>query len=270
MPRKPATASRETTLLPADRHRRIVTMVNRQGSVRAVDLSKLFSVTQETIRLDLEKLETEGLLLRRHGGAVTLHSPHAETPFNERRVALAEEKCAIARAALQDIVEGDTILLDASSTAWQLSRLLPDMPLTVLTPAIKVVMELANRRNIHIISIGGTLLAPSLSFVGPLAERSVREYHVDKLFLSCAGVDFTYGLTDAHEWQATLKRRMIEHSDRRILLVDHSKLGTRALATFGKLTDVDSVITDNRCDPDLLKRLQSAGPAVTIARVDAQ
>lgn len=266
MPRKSSTITKENTLLlPADRHRRIVSMVNRQGSVRAVDLAKLFGVTQETIRLDLEKLESEGLLLRRHGGAVTLHSPHAETPFNERRVALAEEKIAIAREALQHISEGDTVLLDASSTAWQLARLLPDMPLTVLTPAIKVVMELANRRNVHVISIGGTLLGPSLSFVGPLAERSVREYHVDKLFLSCAGIDFAYGLTDSHEWQAMLKHRMIEHSDRRILLIDHSKFGVRALATFARVNEFDVVITDGRLESDMVKKLRASGPSVVIA-----
>lgn len=270
MRRKPANSTRETALLPADRHRRIVSLVNREGSVRAVDLARLFSVTQETIRLDLEKLEAEGLLLRRHGGAVTLHSPHVETPFSERRVALAEEKTAIAREALHEIVEGDTILLDASSTAWQVARLLPDMPLTVLTPAIKVVMELANRRNVHIISIGGTLLAPSLSFVGPLAERSIREYHVDKLFLSCSGLDFTYGLTEAHEWQAMLKQRMIEHSDRRILLVDHSKFGVRALANFARLDQFDKVITDDRIDPAMLKRLRAAGPAVALADVEKE
>ncbi len=252
-------------MLVAERHREIVAVVNKRGSIRVTELAQLFHVTEETIRRDLEKLESQGKLQRSHGGAVRTESTERETPFSEREIAHVKEKSAIAREAVKRVEEYDSIILDASTTAWQMARLLPNIRLTVVTNAIKVAMELANRSRITVISTGGTLSPESLSYVGPLAERSLETYHVNKLFFSCSGLHTEHGLSDPTEWQAVLKRRMMSIAGQCYLLVDHSKFGVQAFSTIADVAGVHEVITDDKVDSDNVKQLEQVGVSVTLA-----
>jgi len=250
-------------MLVAERRREIVNIVGQEKSLRVVELARMFQVTEETIRRDLEKLEVEGKLIRSHGGAVSNKSMEREIPYSEREISHMQEKVKIAQEAVSRVVERDTILLDASTTAWQMARLLPDMRLTVLTNAMKVALELAERSKIKVISTGGTLSAPSLSFIGPLAEKTLQEYHVNKLFFSCKGIDLDRGLSDPNESHALLKRCMMDIADQSYLLVDHSKFGVKALTMFAPIKDLHEVITDDKLDPEMLERLQQLTLKVT-------
>ncbi len=140
-----------------------------EKSVRVSELSALFSVTDETIRRDLEKLEKEKKLARSHGGAVSIEpsSDGPEIPFQEREITHVEEKKQIAKEAVKHIVETDKILLDASTTALYVAKNLPNIPITVLTNSVNVVLELSKKHHVTVISTGGTLLARSFSYVGP-------------------------------------------------------------------------------------------------------
>src|SRR5690606_7943287 len=133
--------------------------------------------TEETIRRDLAKLEQAGRLMRSHGGAVSVQNDQSpEIPFFEREVTNVEEKKEIAHAAIQHVQPRDRIILDASSTAWYMASLIPDIPLTVLTNSMKVAMELSTREKITLLSCGGILLSESLSFVGPIALSTLERY----------------------------------------------------------------------------------------------
>lgn len=252
-------------MLVAERHKKIVELVNQRLSVRVTELSKLFSVTEETIRRDLEKLEKDQLLMRSHGGAVSVEKDHAETSYVEREITNAAEKKAIAKKAVRLIEPGDQIVLDASTTAWYVAKELEDMPLTVLTNSIKVAIELSKKEQIKVISTGGTLLPQSLSYVGPLAERSLNMYHVNKAFLSCKGVHLEKGLSDFNESQALLKKQMMEITDEVILMVDSSKFGTRAFSQIGSLSKVDRIITDSKMDEQTKKQLEENSINLEIA-----
>ena len=252
-------------MLIAERHREIIEIVNTEKSVRVAGLARHFSVTEETIRRDLEKLEHEGKLLRSHGGAVSIHHSGHEAPFSEREIRSPAEKRAIARTAVDLIREGDTILIDASTTALQLARQLPDIPLTVVTNGMLVCVELATRPRIRVICTGGALSAPSLSFTGPRAEQALAEYHVNRLFFSCTGVDLAHGLSDVNESQASLKRCMMAVADKRTLLVDRTKFGVKALKRFGRIDDVDEVITNAQTDQAIIAELEEAGAWVRLA-----
>lgn len=219
-------------------------LINERLSIRVTELSEIFSVTEETIRRDLEKLEQEKLLMRSHGGAVSIEKEPADTPFIVREVTNAEQKKAIAREAVKSIEAGEQIILDGSTTAWYMAAQLPDMPLTVITNSIKVALELSKKEQIKVISTGGMLLSKSLSYVGPLAERSLDRYYVNKLFLSCKGVDVASGLSDANEWQALLKKQMMNISSEVTLLVDSSKFGVKTFAHIANLDQIHHVITD--------------------------
>ncbi|MEH7436475.1 DeoR/GlpR family DNA-binding transcription regulator [Neobacillus drentensis] len=252
-------------MLVADRQKKIVELVNERLSIRVTELSKLFSVTEETIRRDLEKLEKENLLMRSHGGAVSIEKNQLEISYLEREITNATEKKEIAKEAVNLIEAGDQIVLDASTTAWYVAKELPDMPLTVLTNSIKVAIELSRKEQIKVISTGGTLLSQSLSYVGPLAERSLGIYHVNKAFLSCKGVHLEKGLSDSNEFQALLKKQMMEIADETILMVDTSKFGTRAFSHIGPLSTVDCILVDSKIDEELRINIEEKNIKIIIA-----
>lgn len=165
-------------MLVAERYEKIIGLINENGSMRVSELSRLCEVTEETIRRDLARLEAAGQLRRSHGGAVSLKNQNLqpEIPYALREVAHAAEKRRIAEEAIKLILPRDRIFLDASTTAWYMASMLPDMEMTVLTNSVKVTMELASKEQIRVITAGGMLTQSSLSFVGPLTERSLESY----------------------------------------------------------------------------------------------
>ncbi|MGE6632192.1 DeoR/GlpR family DNA-binding transcription regulator [Bacillus sp. NPDC077027] len=246
-----------------ERQQKIIELVNRKDSVKVSELSRLFSVTEETIRRDLEKLEKQQQLRRSHGGAISIEREEQELDFSDREIMHIFEKKAIAKEAVHLIDEGDTFILDASTTAWNMAKALPNIPLVVITNAIKVAIELSKKEKIEVISTGGKLLSRSLSYTGPLAERSLEQYHVSKVFLSCKGIDLEDGLSDANESQALLKRKMIERSDKVILMADSSKFGRREFSKITDITCVDQIICDQAIPNNFRQALTDRGLSLT-------
>ncbi len=251
-------------MLVAERYEKIVSLVNERGSIRVSELSELCQVTEETIRRDLDRLEQSGRLRRSHGGAVSVKDmpQHPEIPYALREITHADEKKRIALEAIKRIQPKDRILLDASSTAWYMASDLPDIPLTVLTNSIKVATELSNKEKIEVISTGGILAQRSLSFVGPLAERSLDAYHVDKVLLLCKGVHLDRGISESNELQARIKERMIGMADEVVLLADSSKFGVQAFTHVADLAEVDVIITDRRISKETVDVLEDRGITV--------
>jgi DeoR family L-fucose operon activator len=251
-------------MLVAERYEKIVGLVNDRGSIRVTELSELCQVTEETIRRDLDRLEKSGRLRRSHGGAVNVKDHHPETPYGEREIMHAEEKRRIAKEAVKRIQPNDRILLDASTTAWYMAANLPDIPLTVLTNSIKVALELSIKEKIQVISTGGLLSQRSLSFVGPLAERTLDAYHVDKCFFSCKGVHLERGISESNELQAQVKQRMIGISDQVFLLADSSKFGMQSFTHVGELDGVSEIITDQSLDQATQQQLHERSILITL------
>lgn len=233
-------------MLVAERHEKITALVNEKGSIRVSELSQIFKVTEETIRRDLEKLENDGKLQRSHGGAVSIKDHDIEAPYFEREIRNVKEKIAVAEEAIKYVSTNDRIILDASTTAWYMAKRLPDIPLTVLTNSMKVAMELVNREKISVITVGGSLLAKSLSFVGPQTNNALEYYHVNKAFISCQGIHIERGISDSNEMQALVKKKMIEISDEIYLLADYSKFGVQAFSRVATMDAIHFVITDSK------------------------
>lgn len=231
-------------LLAAERHAMILKLVNEQGSARVTELSELCEVSEETVRRDLDRLEKQNKLRRSHGGAVRLNEQNAEIPYLVREEISVQEKKKIAKAALKYIQHGDRIILDASSTTYHMASILPDIPLTVITNSIRIAVELSTRTNIQVIATGGMLVSSSLSFVGPLAERALDMYHVDKAFISCKGVHLQWGTSESNDQAAMIKRKMMGMANASYLLVDYTKFGVRSFAQIAALSDFDVMITN--------------------------
>jgi DeoR family transcriptional regulator, fructose operon transcriptional repressor len=242
-------------MLIAERRKRILDLVNERKSIKVTELSKLFSVTEETIRRDLERLENEKKLTRSHGGAISVKQGDIEIPYTEREITNVKEKKEIAREAVKQVVEGDKIILDASTTAWYMAKELPDIRITVLTNSVKVALELSKKKEITVISTGGMLLPYSLSYVGPLAEASLGAYRVNKAFISCKGLHTERGLSDSDEQQALIKKKMINCAEYTYIMIDHSKFGFQAFSRISGLENIDHIITDSKVNKDIIQRL---------------
>ena len=256
-------------MLVAERYDEIARLVSERGSIRVTELSGLFGVAEETIRRDLDALEGRGLLRRSHGGAVR-NNDQLEAPYFERKTVNIEEKREIAATALQFVLAGDQIILDASTTAWYMASSMPNIRLTVLTNSIKVAAELASKDKVTVISTGGVLSPRSLSFVGPSAERALDLHHVNKAFLSCKGLHMQKGITESNELQASVKRKMIEISDERYLLIDYSKFDLQEFIFVSDLEQIQHVITDFRTAPDKIARLQRSSVHVVQVEMNVE
>lgn len=249
-------------MLAVERNEKILALIHEHGSVRVAELSKLLHVTEETIRRDLDLLHKQGKLRRSHGGAVKIQDAQKETPYFEREVVHVTEKQMIAHEALKHVQPDECILLDASSTAWYMAAIIPNIALTVLTNSIKVALELSSKDKITVISTGGALSPRSLSYIGPLAERSLELYHVDKAFISCKGIHLERGMSESNEFQGRVKQKMIEVADRVYLMSDFSKFGQNSFTYVASCEDVDVIITDNQADENMLAGLADMGVQV--------
>jgi DeoR family L-fucose operon activator len=249
-------------MLVAERWQKIIQLVNDRGSIRVTDLSTLCDVTEETIRRDLDKLEADGKLIRSHGGAISLREIQSEVPYLERETMNEEQKRNIAREAVKNVGDNERIILDASTSAWYMAQHLPNRPLVVITNSLKVAMELSSKDKIQVISTGGQLSPRSLSSVGPLAERSLDQYHVDKAFLSCKGLHIERGISESNELQALIKRKMISIADHVTILADYSKIGTQALTHVASWDQIDRLITDDQADVKIVSELRDVGVEV--------
>jgi DeoR/GlpR family transcriptional regulator of sugar metabolism len=253
-------------MLAAQRQQQILDMLLKSGAVSTARAARALAVSEETARCDFEKLESDGLLSRSHGGVVRLKDSHRDLPLDSRESANIAEKQALASSALTLVHAGDSVFFDASSTVFHLARLLPNMDLTVLTPALKVAVELARRPAIRVILTGGTVGHSSLSCQGDLAAASLERSHVKKAFFSCRGVDPNRGLSEANIEQADLKRKMMDLAGQTILLADHTKISVKSSWFFAKLPDIDIFVTDRRPRRAVMQALRKGGAKLLLSK----
>lgn len=234
-------------MLPKQRRQKIFELIREDGHAKVLKLSKIFKVTEVTIRQDLEKLEEEGLVVREHGGAHL-----KDIGINVRNIELLSkehmhEKEAIAKKALEFIHDGDTIILDSGSTVTEIAKLLPGYKnLTVITNALNIALILGADPEINLVLTGGEFKAPTLSLTGQKAADSLEGLHVDKLFLATAGITLKSGLTYPSISDIVVKRAMIESANTVYLVADSSKIGKSAFASLGALSLIDYLITDSK------------------------
>jgi DeoR/GlpR family transcriptional regulator of sugar metabolism len=248
-----------------ERLERILTALERDASVSVNDLAERLAVTAMTVRRDLDVLERKGLLRRVRGGAVSAQGRSYEPPLLTRTRNHLEEKRRIGAMAATLVKDGDSIAIDVGTTTIEVARnLVGRRNLTVITPSVHVAAALGEQAGIRLILTGGVLRPGEFSLVGNVAERALREFFVDRLFLGIGGVDFAAGLTEFNVEDAQVKRAMIAGAKEVVVVADASKFGTVALAAVAGLHVVKRVITDSRVRKDTVSRLESMGIDVAV------
>ena len=250
-------------MLAIERKNEILAILQKEQRVLVSELSQKYDVTDETIRRDLEKLESEGYVKRTYGGAVLNKNTSMDMPLRIREKTNRREKQVIARLVAQEVEEGDSIMLDASSTSLMIAKELKEMnKLTVVTNSVEVLIELSGHEGIRVISTGGTLRDSSLSLVGTAAQKALVGYNVDKAIISCKGLDMKKGVTDSSEMEADMKNAMCSCAKQTILAVDSSKFGHVSFVRFMNLKEGDMIVTDCIKDTAWKEYLEEKGVKV--------
>lgn len=247
-------------MIAANRHQIILDLIDRQGSVRTIDLAERLKVTDETIRRDLERLEKDARLQRTHGGAVATQHLNKDRSFEERSIQNIDAKRIIANEAAKLIKPGDRIFLDASSTALQLTTHLRTMSdIVVLTTSALVASELSTSSGIELILAGGVLDRQSQSYIGPATIGTLRRYRVDKAFFSGNGIDEMRGISEVNDAQAHIKEFVIPRCGKAILLADPNKIGVSSTYFFAQCEQIQTLVTCKEAKHSLLQSLENKG-----------
>ncbi|MGV3642461.1 MAG: DeoR/GlpR family DNA-binding transcription regulator [Adhaeribacter sp.] len=249
-----------------DRHQLILQKLQENGRVSIQELSDLMEVSGVTIRKDLKLLEDKNLLFRTRGGG-SINNPYtSEKPIDEKEAIRAEEKQKIARAAISLIGQNDAIIIGSGTTVFQVARCLhPAKHLTVITPAVKVTLELCHRPNVEILQLGGLVRSSSSSVAGAYAEQVLEGISCGVLFLGVDGIDLDFGLSITNLAEATLNQKMIESAQVVAVLADSSKFGRRGLGRVCGLDQVHYIVTDSGVPAATVEMLEEKGVQVIIA-----
>ncbi|MCP8615676.1 DeoR/GlpR family DNA-binding transcription regulator [Salirhabdus salicampi] len=252
-------------LLANDRQQEVSKIVNQSGSIRVTQLSRLFGVTEETIRRDLEKLESEGKLKRIHGGAISLDDTSRELPLDDRTTLNIDKKHAIAKKASHFIHDGDIIAVDSSTTCFELIKVIKHKHITLLTNSLLALLELRNNDNVTVFCTGGYYHNDHHAFLGHSAENAITDHSIGKLFLSCKALDPKWGISESHEQQAMMKREFLNVAEEIYLLVDSTKVNYKALVRTSKLDQIHFIITDEAISADTIQKIEEQGVEVIVA-----
>jgi DeoR family transcriptional regulator of aga operon len=253
-----------------ERHERIIELLVEREAVSVSELSAILDVSPVTIRSDLNQLAEQGKATRTHGGArITGERARQEYTYTTRQRLNAEQKHQIGQCAARLVRPGEAILLDASTTAAAVGQALKERAdlagVTVVTTGIWTALEMLGAPAIQVVLAGGTLRTTTGSITGSIAEEVLGRFNFHRAFLGAWGLTPEDGLTDTPLVEVELKRMMVKYCQELTAVVDSSKFGQTAVASFAGVADVARIITDPGAPFRMLRRFENAGVEVLIA-----
>jgi len=257
-------------MLAQQRQEAILAAVRRDGAVRVADLVAALGVSEMTVRRDVGLLAERGLVQRVHGGVVDVRRAAEEPGFRAKAGLHADEKAAIAAAAVGRLAPGSAVALSAGTTTHLVARLITTTPalrpLTVVTnsPPAADVLHAAGDPGLTVVLTGGTR-TPSDALVGPVATRAIESLRVDVLVLGVHGVDPEAGLTTPNLLEAETNRALVAAASRVVVVADRSKWGVVGLARIADLADVDLLVTDDGLPPEAVAAAREVTEVVLAA-----
>ncbi|MEU1875300.1 DeoR/GlpR family DNA-binding transcription regulator [Streptomyces sp. NPDC048376] len=232
-------------MFAAERRQLILEMVRANGAVSLRELARVVQTSEVTVRRDVRALEAEGLLDRRHGGAVLPGGFTRESGFPQKSHLATAEKTAIADLAAGLVDEGEAIVVGAGTTTQELARRLARVPgLTVVTNSLLVAQALAHANRVEVVMTGGTLRGSNYALVGSGAEQSLQGLRVSKAFLSGSGLTAERGLSTSNMLSASVDRALVQAAAEVVVLADHTKLGTDTMFQTVPTDVITRLVTD--------------------------
>ena len=244
----------------------ILNAMNDTGILHTNEITNQCKVSELTIRRDLTKLESKGLLIRTHGGAVKSKATDIIFNYDQRFNQNRQNKEEICQLAANYIDEGDIIFIDCGTTLSLITQFITKLKtLTVITTSLPVISELMKFPNIRLSLIGGEIDYERQAVYGSIAEKNIEMYHANKAFIGADGISMKKGLSSYDEKEGTTTWMMMENSDEVFLLCDSSKIEKNSFIKFASISKMDHLITDQMISPEYLKRYQNFGVDMIIA-----
>lgn len=268
--------SENQNLLAEQRRALILDEVRRRGGVRVNELTRKLSVSDMTVRRDLDALARQGVIEKVHGGAVPVVEASTHEPGFEAKSTLElTAKEDIARTAAAMAVPGSAIALSGGTTTYALAQHLLDVPdLTVVTNSVRVadVFHAAQRPGspgAATVVLTGGVRTPSDSLVGPVADQAIVSLHFDVLFLGVHGISVEAGLSTPNLAEAETNRRFVQSARRVVVVADHTKWGTVGLSSFATLEQVNTFVTDAGLSGAAREEIEEHLPGLVVVGRDA-
>ncbi len=256
------------------RHSRLDTildLLSQQGNVDVEELVEALDVSAATVRRDLDSLADQQLLTRTHGGAVPAAASY-DLPLRYKATRFVGAKAQIARTCAGLVQPGQVVGMNGGTTATEVARALVrrtdltgEPGVTVVTNALNIATELAVRRHIKIVVVGGVARPQSYELIGPLADAALSQINLDLMFLGVDAFDLEHGATAANEGEASVNRQLASRAARVVVPADHSKLGRSAFAGICGVDEIDLLVTDRQPPADIAAGLAEHDVEVVVA-----
>lgn len=255
--------------LPAARKAELAGLVTERGEVTVAELAERLGVSIDTIRRDLDELDAEGVLVRTHGGAVSLASiPRTDRGLDVRLHLQAAEKDAIASLAAGLVQDGSVIMINAGTTTLALARALRNhKDLTIATNNLRIPAEISPKAFRDLYVFGGSVRSITQATTGPVsfsvapgsAELDIR---CDLALIAVGAVSSESGYSTSNLGDAAMMSAMMSRAAKVAILADSSKFERRFFAKVADLGDADYLVTDAPPPRELADALGAAGVEV--------
>ena len=249
------------------RQQKIKELINETGEARLSELEEMFpDYSAMTIRRDLDKLESMGEVVRTRSGAKSIaHLSRLNEPlYSERAREHIAEKSEIAKKAHGLIEQGSTVFMDAGTTVTELAKMLANDKLFVITTAPNIALECIKRPDVSVFMTGGRLSSGNLSLSGINAVGFLDQINIDIAFMAASGATLKNGFTSGNYDESQIKKRVIEKAAKVVMLADSSKYAKSLPFTFASLSDINTLITDDKMDQGFTDELRKHGVEVMI------
>jgi DeoR/GlpR family transcriptional regulator of sugar metabolism len=253
-------------MLVEERRRRLLDLINRRGFATLEDLVHSLSVSESTIRRDLEALDQAGAIKRTHGGAVCAGEIRMMPALDDRAATSTEEKAAIGRAAARLIQDGDTVLLDGGTTTLEVARSLIGRPVQVVTNSLPIASLIAPHAETDLILIGGYIYPRTGVAMGPIAIASMESIRVHKSIMGAGGI-VAEGIFNSNSLLVETERQMMRCGQEVVVVADHTKFGRLALSRLCGLDEIHHLVVDPGLPEGFRPLLDRAGVRIHEARV---
>lgn len=232
-------------MLQHERQSNILDYLERHHSATVKELAAAVYASEASVRRDIAKLEAMGRLERIYGGVLLAGHENSVVPVGVREASNSGQKEIVARKAAELIRDGDTVILDASTTAFRICRHILDRKhLNVITNNLRICDALAGAEGIQVFCTGGTFIGHSSCFLGANAEEYLKKVNADLLFFSSQGITEDGLITDVSEPEISMRRAMLRQAEKSVFLCDSTKFGIRKPFTLCHKDDIDLIISD--------------------------
>ena len=246
-----------------NRRKSVLESIKIHKDVTITELAEELEVSTMTIRRDLKRLSDMGIVTLVHGGAVLNEGTTALAAITARAQRMMYEKNRIAAFCASLVKEGNAVYIDTGSTTMEIAENLKERQnISVLTHSLPVQNILAGAKKIQLIAMPGVYDETTKGFFGEMTCRTIRSFRIDITFIGCSAVDIETGVMSPNLHDQSVKIAALERANKKILAIDHTKIGHVMFTQVCPINYIDMIVTDKSANADFVKQAQKSGVEV--------